>query len=83
MAKLKAVSWSGPSGGCIPEALLDNAIDYEDLKATGAIMGSSGMIVADGRPAWWTRPLLPDLRRMSRAGKCIPAAPARARCSIC
>ncbi|HEX9922554.1 MAG TPA: NuoF family protein [Anaerolineae bacterium] len=44
---LKAVQLGGPSGGCIPASLLDTRIDYEDLKATGAIMGSGGMIVLD------------------------------------
>ena len=43
----KAVQLGGPSGGCIPASLLDTRIDYEDLKATGAIMGSGGMIIAD------------------------------------
>jgi NADH:ubiquinone oxidoreductase subunit F (NADH-binding) len=43
----KAVQLGGPSGGCIPADLLDTRIDYEDLRATGAIMGSGGMVVAD------------------------------------
>lgn len=43
----KAVQLGGPSGGCIPADLLDTRIDYEDLRATGAIMGSGGMIVVD------------------------------------
>ena len=45
--EFKAVQLGGPSGGCIPAALLDTRIDYEDLRETGAIMGSGGMIVAD------------------------------------
>ena len=44
---VKAVQLGGPSGGCIPADLLDTRIDYEDLRATGAIMGSGGMIVVD------------------------------------
>lgn len=43
----KAVQLGGPSGGCIPEALLDTVIDYKALSATGAIMGSGGMVVMD------------------------------------
>ncbi len=43
----KAVQMGGPSGGCIPEALLDTVIDYKTLGATGAIMGSGGMVVMD------------------------------------
>jgi NADH-quinone oxidoreductase subunit F len=45
--ELKAVQLGGPSGGCIPANLMDTRIDYDDLKATGAIMGSGGMIVLD------------------------------------
>ncbi len=43
----KAVQLGGPSGGCIPEHLLDTVIDYRALGATGAIMGSGGMVVMD------------------------------------
>ena len=45
--KFKAVQMGGPSGGCIPESLLDTRIDYKALGATGAIMGSGGMVVMD------------------------------------
>ena len=45
--KFKAVQLGGPSGGCIPERLLDTVIDYKSLSATGAIMGSGGMVVMD------------------------------------
>ncbi|MEA3459886.1 MAG: SLBB domain-containing protein, partial [Chloroflexota bacterium] len=45
--KFKAVQTGGPSGGCIPESLLDLPIDYERLAEAGSIMGSGGMIVMD------------------------------------
>ena len=45
--RFKAVQMGGPSGGCIPESLLDTPIDYKALGATGAIMGSGGMVVMD------------------------------------
>jgi len=45
--EFKAVQMGGPSGGCIPAALLDTVIDYKALGATGAIMGSGGMVVMD------------------------------------
>lgn len=45
--KFKAVQLGGPSGGCIPESLLDTKVTYEDIGATGAIMGSGGMVVMD------------------------------------
>ena len=45
--EFKAVQMGGPSGGCIPAKLLDTVIDYKALGATGAIMGSGGMVVMD------------------------------------
>ncbi len=44
---VKAVQLGGPSGGCLPAHLLDTAVDYEQVGATGAIMGSGGMVVMD------------------------------------
>jgi len=43
----KAVQAGGPSGGCIPEDLLDLPIDYDSLTQAGAIMGSGGLVVMD------------------------------------
>ena len=45
--KFKAVQIGGPSGGCLPEALLDTPIDYDSLISAGAIMGSGGLVVMD------------------------------------
>jgi len=45
--RFKAVQTGGPSGGCIPEALLDLPVDYEGLTAAGSMMGSGGLIVMD------------------------------------
>jgi len=45
--KFKAVQLGGPSGGCIPEDLLDTPVTYEDIVKTGAIVGSGGMVVMD------------------------------------
>ncbi len=45
--KFKAVQLGGPSGGCIPEYLSDTIVDYDSVNATGAIMGSGGMVVMD------------------------------------
>ena len=45
--KFKAVQLGGPSGGCIPEELLDTPVDYGSINQTGAIMGSGGMVVMD------------------------------------
>ena len=43
----KAVQTGGPSGGCIPERLIDMPVDYERLTEVGSMMGSGGMIVMD------------------------------------
>jgi NADH:ubiquinone oxidoreductase subunit F (NADH-binding) len=45
--RFKAVQIGGPSGGCLPEQLLDTPIDYESLTDAGAIMGSGGLIIMD------------------------------------
>ncbi len=45
--KFKAVLVGGPSGGCIPDTLLESHIDYDSLIRVGAIMGSGGIVVLD------------------------------------
>ncbi len=45
--KFKGIQLGGPSGGCLPDSLLETTVDYESLTKTGAIMGSGGMIVMD------------------------------------
>ena len=45
--KFKAVQLGGPSGGCIPAELGHTPVDYDSVNATGAIMGSGGMVVMD------------------------------------
>ena len=45
----KAVQTGGPSGGCIPESMLDLPVDFDTLSKYGAMMGSGGMIVMDDR----------------------------------
>ena len=45
--KFKAIQIGGPSGGCLPESMLDLSIDYDSLTAAGAMMGSGGLVVMD------------------------------------
>jgi NADH:ubiquinone oxidoreductase subunit F (NADH-binding)/(2Fe-2S) ferredoxin len=47
--KFKAVQTGGPSGGFIPESLIDLPVDYERLTEAGAIMGSGGMVIMDDK----------------------------------
>ncbi len=45
--QFKACQTGGPSGGCLPAALLDTPVDYDSLIAVGSMMGSGGLIVMD------------------------------------
>ncbi len=71
--RVKAVQTGGPSGGCVPAALLDTPVDYESLQELGSIMGSGGMVVIDAELA------MPELARYfmrfcvdESCGKCLP-----------
>jgi NADH-quinone oxidoreductase subunit F len=71
--QFKAVQTGGPSGGCIPENLLDMAVDFDELAKAGSMMGSGGMIVMDERTCMVdvARYFLNFLREES-CGKCTP-----------
>lgn len=69
----KGVQIGGPSGGCLPIALIDTPIDYASIGATGAIMGSGGLVVMDETTC------MVDMARFfmnftsnESCGKCIP-----------
>ena len=69
----KGVQIGGPSGGCLPESLLDTPIDYESITKTGAIMGSGGMVVMDKQTC------MVDIAKFfinftvaESCGKCVP-----------
>ncbi len=69
----KAVQIGGPMGGCLPAQYLDEKIDYENLTAAGAMMGSGGMIVMDAETC------MVDIARFfmeftqdESCGKCTP-----------
>ncbi len=69
----KAVQTGGPSGGCIPESMLDLAVDFDALAKVGSMMGSGGMIVMDDRTCMvdLARYFLGFLKEES-CGKCVP-----------
>jgi NADH-quinone oxidoreductase subunit F len=71
--KFKAVQTGGPSGGCIPESLLDLPVDFDKLHEVGSMMGSGGMIVMDDRSCMVdvARYFLAFLQEES-CGKCVP-----------
>ncbi len=69
----KAVQIGGPSGGCLPTALLDTPVDYDSLIAAGAMMGSGGLVVMDDLTCMvdLARYFM-DFIRNESCGKCIP-----------
>jgi len=69
--KFKAVQLGGPSGGCVPEYLADTIIDYDSVNATGAIMGSGGMVVMDESTCMVdVAKFFLDFTRKESCGKC-------------
>jgi len=69
--KFKAVQLGGPSGGCIPEYLSDTIVDYDSVNATGAIMGSGGMVVMDETTCMVdVAKFFLDFTRKESCGKC-------------
>ena len=71
--EFKAVQTGGPSGGCLPESLLDIPVDFDELTKVGSMMGSGGMIVMDEDNCMVdvARYFLNFLAEES-CGKCIP-----------
>ncbi len=71
--KFKAVQTGGPSGGCVPEELLDTPVDYDSLNAAGTIMGSGGVVVMDDSTCMvdFARYFL-DFAEKESCGKCVP-----------
>ena len=71
--KFKAVQLGGPSGGCIPEQLLDTPVDYEAIARVGAIMGSGGVIVMDENTCMVDMArFFMDFVQDESCGKCTP-----------
>ncbi|OPY06341.1 MAG: NADP-reducing hydrogenase subunit HndC [Syntrophus sp. PtaB.Bin001] len=71
--KFKAVQTGGPSGGCIPDAMIDLPVDFDSLWEAGSMMGSGGMIVMDENTC------MVDIARYfieflvsESCGKCVP-----------
>jgi bidirectional [NiFe] hydrogenase diaphorase subunit len=70
---VKAVQTGGPSGGFVPERLLDTPVDYEEMAAIGSIVGSGGMIVLDEKDDMVdVARFFMDFCRDESCGKCIP-----------
>ncbi|MBM4278274.1 MAG: NADH-quinone oxidoreductase subunit NuoF [Deltaproteobacteria bacterium] len=71
--KFKAVQTGGPSGGCIPERLIDSPVDFDELTRLGSMMGSGGMIVMDEDTCMVdTARYFLDFLAEESCGKCTP-----------
>ncbi|WP_254567458.1 NuoF family protein [Oscillatoria sp. HE19RPO] len=71
--KVKAVQTGGPSGGCIPESMLDTSVDYDSLVKIGSMMGSGGMVVMDEKTSMVeVARFYMEFCRGESCGKCIP-----------
>jgi len=71
--QFKGVQLGGPSGGCIPAYLGDTIIDFDSLTATGAIMGSGGMVVMDETTCMVDiAKFFLDFTQKESCGKCVP-----------
>lgn len=71
--QFKAVQTGGPSGGCLPEGLLDMPVDFDSLSSAGSIMGSGGLVVMDEETCLIdvARYFL-DFTQRESCGQCIP-----------
>jgi NADH:ubiquinone oxidoreductase subunit F (NADH-binding)/(2Fe-2S) ferredoxin len=71
--EFKAVQIGGPSGGCLPESVIDTHVDYESLKEVGAMMGSGGFVVMDEETCMVdvAKYFLTFIQEES-CGKCVP-----------
>lgn len=71
--KFKAAQMGGPSGGCVPEVLLDTPIDFDSLTQAGAMMGSGGVVIMDERTCMVdTARFFIDFSVDESCGKCVP-----------
>jgi NADH:ubiquinone oxidoreductase subunit F (NADH-binding)/(2Fe-2S) ferredoxin len=78
--KFKAVLVGGPSGGCLPETLLELPIDYDSLTRVGAIMGSGGIVVIDNNSCMVdTAKFFTEFCVDESCGKCTPCRAGLAR----
>jgi len=71
--RFKSVQTGGPSGGILPESMLDLPVDFDELTKAGSMMGSGGMIVMDENTCMVdTARYYIDFLAHESCGKCVP-----------
>ncbi|MHB1418698.1 MAG: NADH-quinone oxidoreductase subunit NuoF [Bacillota bacterium] len=72
-SRFKAIQIGGPSGGCLPETMLDTPVDYDSLSQAGAMMGSGGLVILDHATCMvdFARFFM-TFNRNESCGKCTP-----------
>jgi NADH:ubiquinone oxidoreductase subunit F (NADH-binding)/(2Fe-2S) ferredoxin len=72
--KFKAVQTGGPSGGVLPESMLDMPVDYDELTKAGSMMGSGGMVVMDDKTCMvnGVARYFVEFLEGESCGKCVP-----------
>jgi NADH-quinone oxidoreductase subunit F len=69
----KAVQTGGPSGGCIPEEMIDLSVDFDELIKAGSMMGSGGMVIMDEDTCMVdTARFLVSFTQGESCGECVP-----------
>ena len=69
----KAVQTGGPSGGCIPEEMIDLSVDFDELIKAGSMMGSGGMVIMDEDTCMVdTARFLVSFTQDESCGECVP-----------
>ena len=72
-ADFKAVQIGGPSGGCLTVKDLDLPLDFDSLKAAGAMIGSGGLVVMDSRTCMVeVARFFMNFTQNESCGKCVP-----------
>ncbi|PKP53406.1 MAG: NADH-quinone oxidoreductase subunit F [Bacteroidetes bacterium HGW-Bacteroidetes-1] len=69
----KAVQIGGPSGGCLTEEDLDLPLDYDNLIAKGAMVGSGGLVVMNKQSCMvQIARFFMNFTQSESCGKCVP-----------
>ncbi len=69
----KAVQIGGPSGGCLTESELDLPLDFDSLRAVGAMIGSGGLVVMNRKTCMVSvARFFMQFTQNESCGKCVP-----------